>query len=113
MYKNRTQFLNFLPPPFFTALEVFKEKSKKMKLKTRKEDKNLCFLTDFELFYHFRKLIKSSFQKINRLIVLFNRFFVNFHRRPLKTRKEFFYVKNTSDRRPTKGRFMPLFETLS
>jgi hypothetical protein len=50
------------------ALEVFKEKSKKMNFKTRKEDYNLCFLTDFELFYHLRKFRKISFQKINRLI---------------------------------------------
>jgi hypothetical protein len=34
----QTQFLKFLPPPFIMALEVFKEKSKKMNLKTRKDD---------------------------------------------------------------------------
>jgi hypothetical protein len=38
---------------------------------SRKEYENLCFSLDFELFYHFRKLRKISFQKINR-------FFVNF-----------------------------------
>jgi hypothetical protein len=32
------------------ALEVLKEKFKKMDLKTRKEDFNLFFLTDFGLF---------------------------------------------------------------
>jgi hypothetical protein len=36
--KLHTQFLKFLPPPFFMGLEVFKEKSKKMNLKTRKDD---------------------------------------------------------------------------
>jgi hypothetical protein len=36
--KLHTQFLKFLPPPFFMALEVFKEKFKKMNLKTRKDD---------------------------------------------------------------------------
>jgi hypothetical protein len=41
--KLHTQFLKFSPPPFFMALQVFKEKSKKMNLKTRNEDKNLCF----------------------------------------------------------------------
>jgi hypothetical protein len=57
------------------GLEVFKEKSKKMSLKTRKDDKNLCFSTDFELFYHFENLRKIYFQKINRLIVsLINQF---------------------------------------
>jgi hypothetical protein len=41
--------------------------------------KDLCFSTDFELFYHFTKLGKISFQKISRLIVSsINRFFVNF-----------------------------------
>jgi hypothetical protein len=71
-----TQFLKFSPPPFFMALQVFKEKSKKM---TRKDGKNLCFSTDFQLFYHFGKLRKINFQKINRLIVSsINRFFVNF-----------------------------------
>jgi hypothetical protein len=61
------------------ALEVVKENSKKMNLITRKEDKNLSFSTDFELFYHFGKLRKISFQKINRLIVSsIDRFFVNF-----------------------------------
>jgi hypothetical protein len=55
-------------PSFFMGLEVFKEKSKKMNLKTRKHDLNLCFLTDFELFYYFGKLGKISFQKINRFI---------------------------------------------
>jgi hypothetical protein len=34
--KLHTQFLKFLPPPFFMALEVFKYKN--MNLKTRKED---------------------------------------------------------------------------
>jgi hypothetical protein len=61
------------------ALQVFKEKSKKMNMITRKDDQNLCFSTDFELFYHFGKLGKISFRKINRLIVSsINRFFVNF-----------------------------------
>jgi hypothetical protein len=36
--KLHTQFLKFSPLPFFMALEVVKEKSKKMNLKTRKED---------------------------------------------------------------------------
>jgi hypothetical protein len=31
------------------GLEVFKEKSKKMNLPTRKDDLNPCFSTDFEL----------------------------------------------------------------
>jgi hypothetical protein len=35
--KLHTQFLKFSPPQLFMALEVFKEKSKKMNLKTRKE----------------------------------------------------------------------------
>jgi hypothetical protein len=47
----------FTPSSFFMALEVLKEKSKKMSMKTRNEDKNLCFSTDFEMFYHFRKLM--------------------------------------------------------
>jgi hypothetical protein len=77
--KLHTQFLKFLPPAFLMGLEMIKEKSKKMNLKTRKYDLNCCFSTDFELFYHFGKLEKISFQKINRLIVsLINRFFVNF-----------------------------------
>jgi hypothetical protein len=55
------------------ALQLFKEKSKKT---PRKDDKNLCFSTDFKLFYHFGI---TSFQKINRSIVSsINRFFVNF-----------------------------------
>jgi hypothetical protein len=59
------------------ALEVFKEKSKKMNMISRKEDYNLCFSADFGIFYHLRKLIKISFQNINRLIVSsINRFFV-------------------------------------
>jgi hypothetical protein len=62
--KLHIQFLKFVPPPFFVALGVFKEKSKKMNLKTRKEDQNLCFATDFGLFYHFEKLRKIYFQKI-------------------------------------------------
>jgi hypothetical protein len=33
-----TQFLKFSPPPYFMAVEVFKVKSKKINLKTRKED---------------------------------------------------------------------------
>jgi hypothetical protein len=36
--KLHTQFLIFSPPPFFVALEVFKEKSKKMNMITREED---------------------------------------------------------------------------
>jgi hypothetical protein len=36
--KLHTQFLKFLPPPFPLALEVFKEKYKKINLKKRKED---------------------------------------------------------------------------
>jgi hypothetical protein len=36
--KLHTQFLKFPPPPFFMALQGFKEKSKKMNLKTRNED---------------------------------------------------------------------------
>jgi hypothetical protein len=36
--KLHTQFLKFSPPSFFMGLEVFKEKSKKMNLKTRKDD---------------------------------------------------------------------------
>jgi hypothetical protein len=36
--KLHTQFLKFLPPPFFMGLEVFKEKSKKMNMITRKDD---------------------------------------------------------------------------
>jgi hypothetical protein len=36
--KLHTQFLKFLPPAFCMGLEVFKEKSKKMNLKTRKDD---------------------------------------------------------------------------
>jgi hypothetical protein len=35
--KLHTQFLKFLPP-FFMGLEVFKEKSKKMNLRTSKDD---------------------------------------------------------------------------
>jgi hypothetical protein len=35
--KLHTQFLKFLPPPFFMALEVFEAKYKEMNLKTRKE----------------------------------------------------------------------------
>jgi hypothetical protein len=47
------------------ALEVFKEISNKMNLKTRKEDSsNLYFSTDFGLFYHFGKLEKTCFQKL-------------------------------------------------
>jgi hypothetical protein len=61
------------------ALEVFKEKSKKMNLKTRKEDQNLCFSTNFELFYYFRKLRKIALQKIYRFIVSsINRFHGSF-----------------------------------
>jgi hypothetical protein len=63
------------------ALPVFKGKSKKMNMISRKDDLNLCFSTDFELFHHFGKLRKISFQKINRLIVsLINRFFFIFRR---------------------------------
>jgi hypothetical protein len=36
--KLHSQFLIFSAPPFFVALEVFKEKSKKMNLISRKED---------------------------------------------------------------------------
>jgi hypothetical protein len=36
--KLHTQFLKFSLPSFFMGLEVFKEKSKKMNLKTRKDD---------------------------------------------------------------------------
>jgi hypothetical protein len=36
--KLHTQFLKFSPPPFFMALQVFKEKSKKMNMITRKDD---------------------------------------------------------------------------
>jgi hypothetical protein len=36
--KLHTQFLKFLPLPFFMALEVFKEKSKKMNMIIRKGD---------------------------------------------------------------------------
>jgi hypothetical protein len=36
--KLHTQFLKFSPPPFFMTLQVFKEKSEKMNLKTRNED---------------------------------------------------------------------------
>jgi hypothetical protein len=36
--KLHTQFLKFPPPPLFMGLEVFKEKSKKMNLKTRNDD---------------------------------------------------------------------------
>jgi hypothetical protein len=36
--KLHTQFLKFLPPPFFMGLEVFKEKSKKINMQTRKDD---------------------------------------------------------------------------
>jgi hypothetical protein len=36
--KLHTQFLKFSAPPLFMGLEVFKEKSKKMNLKTRNED---------------------------------------------------------------------------
>jgi hypothetical protein len=60
------------PPPFFIALEVLKEKSKKMNMISREEDQNLSFSTDFELFYRFGKLRKKLIDK------LFNRFFVNF-----------------------------------
>jgi hypothetical protein len=75
--KMYTQFLKFLPPSFFIPLEVFKEKSKKMNLKTRKE-KNLCFSTNFGLFYYFGKL-RFFLRKIYRLIVSsINRFFVDF-----------------------------------
>jgi hypothetical protein len=45
--KLHTQFLKFSPPLFFMALKVFEEKSMKMNLKTRKEDQNFCFSTDF------------------------------------------------------------------
>jgi hypothetical protein len=38
------------------ALEVFKEKSKKLSMKTRNEDQNPYFSTDFGLFYHFGML---------------------------------------------------------
>jgi hypothetical protein len=67
--KLHTQFLKFSPLSFFMALGVLKEKSKEMNLKTRKEDYNLGFSTDFGLFYHFGKHRKISFQKINRLFV--------------------------------------------
>jgi hypothetical protein len=36
--KLHTQFLKFSPHPFFMALEVFKEKSKKINMKTRNKD---------------------------------------------------------------------------
>jgi hypothetical protein len=36
--KLHTQVLKFLPPPFFMALEVLKEKTKKIILITRKGD---------------------------------------------------------------------------
>jgi hypothetical protein len=36
--KLHTQFFKFSPPPPFMGLEVYKEKSKKMNLKTRNED---------------------------------------------------------------------------
>jgi hypothetical protein len=35
--KLQTQFLKFSPPSFFMALEVFKVKSNKINIKTRKE----------------------------------------------------------------------------
>jgi hypothetical protein len=36
--KLHTQFLNFSPPPFFMALQVFTEKSRKINMITRKDD---------------------------------------------------------------------------
>jgi hypothetical protein len=33
--------MKFSPPPFFMALEVFKENSKKMNMISRKDDQNL------------------------------------------------------------------------
>jgi hypothetical protein len=36
--KTAYSFFEIFTPPFFMALEVFKEKSKKMNLKTSKED---------------------------------------------------------------------------
>jgi hypothetical protein len=36
--KLHAQFLKFSPPSFFMGLELFKKKSKKMNLKTRKID---------------------------------------------------------------------------
>jgi hypothetical protein len=61
--KTAYSVFEIFTPSFFMGLEVFKEKFKKMNLKTRKDDQNLCFSTDFELFYHFGKLRIISFQK--------------------------------------------------
>jgi hypothetical protein len=67
-----------LTPPFFMAHEVFKEKSKKMNMTTRKKTK----IFNFQPILNYFTILESFeffFQKINRLIVSsINRFFVNF-----------------------------------
>jgi hypothetical protein len=40
-YTLSIYFMKFSPPPFFMALEVFKENSKKMNMISRKDDQNL------------------------------------------------------------------------
>jgi hypothetical protein len=61
--KLHTQFLKFLPPTFFMGLEVYKEKSKKMNLKTRKHD-FFVFQPILNCFTILESLEKFLFKKI-------------------------------------------------
>jgi hypothetical protein len=58
--KLHTQFLKFLPPLFFMVLQVFKEKSKKMNMQSRKDD----FQPILNCFIILKSLKKFLFKKL-------------------------------------------------
>jgi hypothetical protein len=61
--KLHTQFLKFSPPPFFMALEVFLEKSKKMNMETRQKRLESLFSNRFLTVLAFWKAWAKFFSK--------------------------------------------------